>query len=250
MKQVLHFQDWQEDGGPEDRWFTGRIGTLPDANIPGPEVEARFCVQSLFHERPMGYHVSSGGTNFDWNVWQQLEQRKKIYEWCPEIKMILDMKLERERCTEEDNKIREEEGQREAEEAQKEHEEELMKEVAERKKLADQNAAAKGRKKQKGQGYQKTEEVETGNQQADENASSISYKNEATMTPNAPVEPGVLEVEDLSEEPDEPEETQELGEPQGPETEKSQVSEEPGAKETAAWAGPKGDPARVLTIYE
>ena len=113
-KQVLQFQDWQSDGGPEDRWFAGRIGTLASIKIPSPEVEERFCVQSVFHENPLGYHVGSSGTNLHPDVWNNAEQRKKIFEWCPEIKMILDMRLERERCTEEDIKMKAEEAKQKA----------------------------------------------------------------------------------------------------------------------------------------
>ena len=142
LRQVLFFQDRQDDGDPEDRWFVGRIGTLPDAKIPSTDVEARFCVQDVYHENPLGYHISSGGTNPHPAVWGTLEQRKLIFNWCPEVKMILDMKFERERCTEDDaNKISEEEQMKQDEE-QKKAEEESAKQAEERKKLEEEIKAA------------------------------------------------------------------------------------------------------------
>lgn len=46
----------------------------------------------------MGYHLRSGAGNLPKGVWQNREQRRRIINYCPEIAIILDMKLERERC--------------------------------------------------------------------------------------------------------------------------------------------------------
>jgi hypothetical protein len=46
----------------------------------------------------MGYHVNPRGMSAD--VWEPYAKRKMIYDYCPEIKIILDMKLEREQCVE------------------------------------------------------------------------------------------------------------------------------------------------------
>lgn len=52
----------------------------------------------------MGYHVRNmGGGALPEGVWKNYDQRKKIFEYCPEIVIIMPMKLERERC-EGDNK--------------------------------------------------------------------------------------------------------------------------------------------------
>ena len=136
LKEVLLFQDRQDDGDPEDRWFVGRIGTLPGAKLPSAEVERKFCVQNVYYDEPMGYHISSGGNEFDIAVWQALEQRKRIFAWCPEVKMILDMKLERERCAE--NQI-----DPQPEEDQDKDNEAKVKEEEEKKKLEDVKAAIK-----------------------------------------------------------------------------------------------------------
>ena len=123
LKEVLAFRDRQDDGDPEDRWFTGRLGTMPDAKIASAEVEAQFCVQDVYHETPMEFHISSGGTNFHPGVWPDVEQQKKIFGWCPEIKMILDRKLERERCSEAGIPILSEEDQEARRKAEAEAEE-------------------------------------------------------------------------------------------------------------------------------
>jgi len=68
----------------------------------------------------MGYHLGASGKKLADGVWSDVEQRKKIYEYCPEIKMILDMKLEREKCTQEDyDRQKAEKEKKEAEEAEK-----------------------------------------------------------------------------------------------------------------------------------
>lgn len=99
IKQVLGFQSRQDEGDPEDRWLVNRLGLLPGAKMATPKIEAEFSVESIWHEKPMGYYVTPGGSI---NIWHDVGRRKQIYEYCPEIKMILKMKLERERCTKED----------------------------------------------------------------------------------------------------------------------------------------------------
>lgn len=135
VKQVLSFQSRQDEAEPEDHWLVGRIATLPEANLPPPEVEKYFSVQSVWHEKPLGYHVGANGANRFPEIWHSYERRKQIYEYCPEIKMVLDMKLERERCTE--AQVKElQEAQRKKEEAEVERkaEEEKAKAENERKK--------------------------------------------------------------------------------------------------------------------
>ena len=98
VKEVLRFQKRWYDSSAEDQWLSNRLGLLPDANMCPPEKEKEFAVEDVWHEWPMGFHV-----NFDRDsdVWKFHEPRKRIYEYCPEIKIILDMRLERERCIQE-----------------------------------------------------------------------------------------------------------------------------------------------------
>ena len=46
----------------------------------------------------MGFHIADGGKNLPDAVWMDPEQRKEIFSYCPELSLIMDMKLERERC--------------------------------------------------------------------------------------------------------------------------------------------------------
>jgi len=140
VKQVLSFQSRQDEGEPEDHWLVGRIATLPDANMPSPEVQKGFSVQAVWHERPLGYHISAHGTNRHHEIWDSDERRKKIYEYCPEIKMILDMKLEKERCTTEETK--------QLQEAQRKKEEEEQKKAEGERKKKEEEGRAKEKEEQ------------------------------------------------------------------------------------------------------
>lgn len=97
MIQVLHFQKrrpgfWQL----EDLWLIERIGILPGARMANGTTESRFSVEHVWSDEPMGYHLGWSGARLPGEVWSDPRQRKKIWNWCPEIKLILDMKLERE----------------------------------------------------------------------------------------------------------------------------------------------------------
>ncbi|KAI9788627.1 MAG: hypothetical protein M1816_006773 [Peltula sp. TS41687] len=139
IRRVLQFQARYEDKA-EDRWFTERIGLLPDANMANATVESAFCVGDVWHEKPMGYHLGEKGTKLPKDVWEDPMKRKKIYDYCPEIKMITDMKLERQRCSAEDleKKKAEEEEKKKAEEEKKKAEEEEKKKAEEEKKKAEE----------------------------------------------------------------------------------------------------------------
>lgn len=40
---------------------------------------------------PMGYHIGNSGDQFHTNIWGTKELREHVYEYCPEIKMLLPM---------------------------------------------------------------------------------------------------------------------------------------------------------------
>lgn len=98
VKEVLRFQKRLDDTNAEDQWLSARLGLLPNANMCPPETEREFAVEDVWHEWPMGYHVNPSGFSLD--VWDPRMKRKQIFEYCPEIKIILDMRLEREKCFE------------------------------------------------------------------------------------------------------------------------------------------------------
>ncbi|KAL8939523.1 MAG: hypothetical protein Q9216_003309 [Gyalolechia sp. 2 TL-2023] len=97
---VLTFQTRQDEAEPEDQWLSDRIKVLPGVKLPTAEVEKTFAVEGIWDEKPLGIHVPSSNEVLLKDVWDDAEQRKKTLEYCPEIKMVMKMKLERERCEE------------------------------------------------------------------------------------------------------------------------------------------------------
>lgn len=105
------------------------------------------AVEDVYMEKPMGYHVKDGGQGLSDKVWKNPTQRKKIFDYCPELSLIMDMKLERERC-EGDNKEgsigpTDEEREKAAEAAKKKAEEDAKKKVQEDAKKAEEQARKK-----------------------------------------------------------------------------------------------------------
>lgn len=99
VKRILGFQSRYNDTEPEDEWFGKRITVLPGATVASTAEEKQFAVEDSYFERPMGYHVRDGGTNLADDVWKNPTKRKSNFEYCPELAMIMPMKLERERCS-------------------------------------------------------------------------------------------------------------------------------------------------------
>lgn len=75
----------------------------PGSVVASGEKEKQFSVEDVYHEKPLGYHVRDGGQGLSDDVWKDPAKRKANFEYCPELSMIMPMKLERERC-EGDNK--------------------------------------------------------------------------------------------------------------------------------------------------
>ena len=59
-------------------------------SAPAPYVEGVDDWRHGFYE-PMGYHTGGGGTGLHHQVWGTPEQRKHIWDYCPEVKMTLKM---------------------------------------------------------------------------------------------------------------------------------------------------------------
>lgn len=97
MIQVLQYQKrrpghWEM----EDLWLVQRIGMLPGARMANTTMESRFSVEQMWSEEPMGYHMGWSGERLPAAVWDDPRRRSRIWRWCPEIKLVLDMVLERE----------------------------------------------------------------------------------------------------------------------------------------------------------
>ncbi|KAK6506003.1 hypothetical protein TWF506_010929 [Arthrobotrys conoides] len=80
---------------PEDVWLTSRLGLLPGAHLANGTEQQKFSAEMLFSERPMGFHTGNGGEWLHGGVWGKPELRKDMWEYCPEIKMMLPMDEER-----------------------------------------------------------------------------------------------------------------------------------------------------------
>lgn len=132
--KVLQFQSRQDDAESEDKWLSDRIKVLPGVKLPKPEVEKSFAVEGMWHEKPMGLHVPSSSDRLLKEAWDDADQRKKTFEYCPEVKMIMNMKLERERCEEktDEQEPREKQTKEQIEQQMKEQLEKEMKEQAEK----------------------------------------------------------------------------------------------------------------------
>lgn len=71
---------------------------MPGLKIASAEEEMHFSVEDIWADHPMGYHVREGGTNLPEDIWADEGNRRKIFGYCPELSMIMPMKLERQRC--------------------------------------------------------------------------------------------------------------------------------------------------------
>jgi hypothetical protein len=74
----------------EDRWLNDHLKALPP-----PAISKQFSVESVWYERPIGYHLRGSGKLLDGSVWLNATRRRHIFRYCPETKLILgNMNLE------------------------------------------------------------------------------------------------------------------------------------------------------------
>lgn len=143
IRKILRFQQRFNDSQPEDQWFGNRLWVLPGEKVAGKE-EGIFAVEGVYTKNPMGFHIKNG-KELPPVVWQDPVQRKEIFDYCPELSLIMDMKLEVHRCPGDNKKgsIDEAEKKKHDEaEAKKKADEEAKKKAAEdaAKKAADEAA--------------------------------------------------------------------------------------------------------------
>ncbi|KAH8816960.1 hypothetical protein F5884DRAFT_241150 [Xylogone sp. PMI_703] len=77
----------------EDLWLTNRMKDLDGAKMPNATISKHFSVESVWDESPMGYHIGWLGVHHP-QIWDNEDQVNHILKYCPEVKMILGMKLE------------------------------------------------------------------------------------------------------------------------------------------------------------
>jgi len=75
----------------EDRWLCDNLWLRDDTNMPPPEITKEFSVESVWTEKPFGYHLRGSGKLLSREVWGEEEKIEMIYDYCPEIKIVLDM---------------------------------------------------------------------------------------------------------------------------------------------------------------
>ena len=124
---VLRNQERIDFTEPEDVWLTERLGHRPGANLANGTVSLTFSgrahtgpVEKVTAEEgnvtdptdptkaggelvkgiddwrdgfyePMGYHTGASGTTLPSLIWGNPENRKHIWNYCPEVKMMLKM---------------------------------------------------------------------------------------------------------------------------------------------------------------
>ncbi|RYP31466.1 hypothetical protein DL767_005757 [Monosporascus sp. MG133] len=96
-KRVLRFQSRYNDTQPEDEWFGHRVTVLPGAKVASGE-NGQLAVEDIYMPNPMGFHVRDRGSQLAEGIWNDPDRRKEIFDYCPELSLIMDMKLEVERC--------------------------------------------------------------------------------------------------------------------------------------------------------
>ncbi|KAK4083972.1 hypothetical protein Purlil1_10605 [Purpureocillium lilacinum] len=99
IRRVLAFQERHNNSEPEDEWFGKRLSLMPGERV-AHQFQGAIAVENILLEKPMGYTVRGGhgGGYLDHDVWKDADLRNRIFGYCPELSIIMDMKLERERC--------------------------------------------------------------------------------------------------------------------------------------------------------
>lgn len=80
------------DGALEDLWLTSKMREFEDWHMPNVTVSKRFSVESVWDDRPLGYHIGWLGVHHE-QIWTEEWQIRHILEYCPEVKLVLGMKL-------------------------------------------------------------------------------------------------------------------------------------------------------------
>ncbi|PHH62559.1 hypothetical protein CDD81_6874 [Ophiocordyceps australis] len=101
IRRVLGFQERHNNSEPEDEWFGKRLLVMPGERV-ATGLDGALAVENVLIDKPMGYCIRDGGAHLDPSVWNSPEVRKGVFDYCPELALIADMKLERERCPDDD----------------------------------------------------------------------------------------------------------------------------------------------------
>ncbi|KAI4219567.1 MAG: hypothetical protein LQ349_008316 [Xanthoria aureola] len=89
--KVLKHQIRIPNSEPEDVWLSTRLGHLTGGKLANGTISNEFSVENTYTERPMGYHLGHSGRGNPAAYLGTPEKREKIWDYCPEIKMLTDM---------------------------------------------------------------------------------------------------------------------------------------------------------------
>ncbi len=68
----------------EDRWLCDQL-----PNKAPPSIAQAFSVESVYYERPLGYHLRGSGKLKDLTIWGNSTRKRHILRYCPEVKIIM-----------------------------------------------------------------------------------------------------------------------------------------------------------------
>ncbi|KAL8645456.1 MAG: hypothetical protein Q9210_006695 [Variospora velana] len=89
--QILRDQIRIPNSDPEDVWLTSRLGHRPGAKVANGSVSLTFSGENIYYDKPMGYHTGGSGRWLSGGIWGSKQLRRHNYEYCPEVKMTLEM---------------------------------------------------------------------------------------------------------------------------------------------------------------
>lgn len=89
--KVLKHQTRLANSELEDWWLTDRLVDLIGADIANGTESLAFSVEQYWHDTPMGFHTGHSGSLLAQGIWGTKVHRQHIYDYCPEVKMTLDM---------------------------------------------------------------------------------------------------------------------------------------------------------------
>lgn len=89
--EILKHQVRLPNSEPEDLWLSRRLSTRKGSKVADGWTEFKFSTEGIFSDKVMGYHLGGSGKVLSSMVWGDAEKREKIYDYCPEVKMILEM---------------------------------------------------------------------------------------------------------------------------------------------------------------
>ncbi|KAK6363620.1 hypothetical protein TWF730_001044 [Orbilia blumenaviensis] len=91
LLEVLRHQNRHNGESLEDWWLTDRLGHMPSAKMANGTEEVAFSVEKVPYDTPLGYHTGWGGKLLMSQVWKEKEQREQIFDYCPEIKILMPL---------------------------------------------------------------------------------------------------------------------------------------------------------------